>query len=118
MKTVLIVDDEDMLRSGLVRAFKNKGYNVLDSSNAKDALALVKGQVVDLVISDICMPEENGVTLLEKIRSEHPAIPVVIFITGFSDFTSEQCVEKGAKAVFTKPFRIKELVQSVSESLS
>ena len=118
-KTILIVDDEDMLRMGLVRAFELKGFEVFNASNAKDALALVndKSKNIDLVISDICMPEEDGVTLLEKIRLNHPDIPVVIFITGFSDYTHDDCVARGAKTVFAKPFKIKDLVQSVMESL-
>lgn len=116
-KTVLIVDDEDALRSGLVKAFKLKGFNVLDASNAADAYKIVTTTHVDMVISDICMPEEDGVSLLEKIRVDYPEIPVVIFITGFSDYTHDECVSKGAKTVFTKPFKIKELVQSVVESV-
>lgn len=116
-KTILIVDDEDVLRAGLVKAFKHKGFNVIDANNAAEAYRLVKSVHVDLVISDICMPEEDGMSLLDKIHLDYPHVPVVIFITGFSDYTHEECVAKGAKTVFTKPFKIKELISSVIESV-
>lgn len=118
LKTILIVDDKDLLRAGLVRAFTNKGFNVLEASNAQDALKIVLMAKVDLVISDICMPEENGISLLEKIRRDHTDIPEVIFITGFSDYTEKQCLAKGAKTVFTKPFKIKDLVNEVAASVT
>jgi CheY-like chemotaxis protein len=115
-KSILIVDDEDMLRQGLVKAFRLKGFNVFESNNAKDALTIVKANKLDLVISDICMPEESGITLLEKIRLDFPALPIVIFITGFSEYSEEECVQKGAKSVFCKPFKMKELIAAVVEA--
>lgn len=116
--TLLIVDDEEALRNTIVFDFKRKGFNVIAAANGTEALAVLRKTRVDLVLSDIRMPAGDGVSMLEQIRADHPAIPVVIFITGFADVTTEECLKKGAAAVLSKPFDRKKLLDSVTEALS
>lgn len=115
--TILIAEDDEVLRKTIVFDFKRKGFNVLDTDNGKTAFELIKANEVHLVISDIRMPEGDGVSLLERIRSNFPNVPVVIFITGFADVTEAECIAKGAKKVLAKPFDRKVLMASVLEAL-
>lgn len=115
--TLLIVDDEDTLRKTIVFDFKRKGFTVLDADNGVKAFELVKQNKVHLVVSDMRMPGGDGMTLLENIRAYDPAIPTVIFVTGFADVTEEQAIAKGARKVLSKPFDRKVLMNSVMESL-
>ena len=109
---VLIVDDENELRDAIVFDFKRKGFTVYSAENGIKAIELIKSNKIDLVISDIQMPECDGLALLERIRSivtREP--PSVIFITGFTDVTVEKCLARGAVKVFGKPFDRKELMK-------
>jgi two-component system chemotaxis response regulator CheY len=115
--TILVVDDEVLLRNTIVFDLKRKGFNVLVADNGTEGLKLVKANKIHLVISDIRMPDGDGITFLEKIREHDPSIPVVIFITGFADITEDEVKKKGAKGVVTKPFDRKTLMASVLDSL-
>lgn len=114
---VLIVDDEAALRQALVFDFKRKGFNVLDAENGRIAFDLVKNNKIDIVLTDVRMPDGDGVELLERVREYHPSAPVVMFITGFADLTLEDAYDKGADAVFSKPFDRKSLMGTVMKAL-
>ena len=115
--TLLVVDDEEILRNLIVFDFERKGFNVLSAENGIQAFELVKANKIDLVISDLRMPEGDGMRLLDNIQESGRAIPSVIFITGFADVTEAECLAKGAKKVFSKPFDRKVLMSSVLEVL-
>ena len=114
---LLIVDDDDALRNTIVFDFKRKGFNVLSADNGASALEIVKQSKIDLVLSDIRMPGGDGMSLLEAIRRIDPKIPVLIFITGFADYTEAQCIAKGAMKVVAKPFDRAALLSSVMGAL-
>ena len=115
--TILVVDDEELLLKSIVYDLKRKGFQVLACENGTRALELVKANHIDLVISDIRMPDGDGVSLLEQIKAYDSRIPVVILMTGFSDVSEEECLQKGAKAVLAKPFDRKIFMSSILESL-
>lgn len=116
--TLLLVDDDDNMRELTAAIFRMKGFKIFSAHNAPSALEILKNQRVDLVLSDIRMPGGDGISLLETIRRESPDTPIVILVTGFSDFTEKQCLERGAKKVFSKPFDHRELMSYVISSLS
>jgi len=115
--TILIVDDEEDLRETVAFDFQRKGFTVLTAESAEKGFEIVKKTKVDLVISDMKMPGGNGVSLLEKIRIQNAAVPIVIFMTGFSDVSEEECIKKGATQVVTKPFERSVLMKAVMNSL-
>lgn len=115
--TILVVDDEDALRTAMVIDFRRKGFNVLDANSSQSAFELVQKNKVDLILSDMRMPGGDGMSLLEKIRLEHPKLPVLIFVTGFSDLSDDHCIAKGAVGVITKPFDRNVLMASVVNAL-
>ena len=85
--TLLIVEDEEMLRDVIVFDFKRKGFQVLSEENGVEAFKLVKANKVHLVLSDMRMPGGDGMTLLEQVRAYDTKIPALIFVTGYSDFS-------------------------------
>lgn len=115
--TLLIVDDEEILRNAMVFDFKRKGFTVVSAENGHTAFEIVKSQKIHLVISDMRMPGGDGMSLLESIRAYDPSIPAVIFITGFVNVTEEEALAKGAHKVLSKPFDRKVLMSSVLSAL-
>ncbi len=115
--TVLIVDDDDALRNTIVFDFKRKGFNVLSADNVAPAFELVKQNKVDLVISDMQMPGATGIDLLAMIKALNSNLPLVIFATGLSDLTADECISKGAFAVVPKPFDRAFMMSTVERAL-
>lgn len=108
---LLIVDDEEGLREVLVMNFKMNGYNIFQASGGLEAIEIVKSNRIDFIISDIRMPDGDGVFLLEKIREIDPDIPIIVMVTGFAQITREEIIKKGALDLLEKPYDI-ELLES------
>lgn len=116
--TILIVDDEIALREALVFDFKRRGFTVLEANNGRIAFELVKNNKIDVILSDVRMPDGDGVELLDKVKALHPELPVVMFITGYADISVEESYHKGADAVFSKPFDRNALFAAVLKAVS
>jgi DNA-binding NtrC family response regulator len=102
--SILIVDDEQVVRDSLVHWFTEEGYQVDSSDSASDALSKLAGREFDLVIADIRMPGMDGIELLEKIRSEQLDTSVII-MTGYASVeTAVRALKHGAFDYITKPF--------------
>ena len=114
---LLIIDDEPDIREGLSFAFKRKGFQVLLAENGRQGLELVNSNRVDIVISDVRMPEGDGVEFLCEVRKINPTVPCVILVSGFSDLTEAQAIKLGAKAMFSKPFDLRQLVAEVIKTV-
>jgi two-component system response regulator HydG len=115
--TILVVDDEIDLRDAIVFDLKRRGFAVVSAESGSSALKLIKLNKIDLILSDIRMPNGDGIFLLEQIRSLGFKIPL-IFITGFADASEAECLKKGALKVFPKPFDRKALLSFVIEQLA
>ena len=111
MKTVLVVDDEESIRTILEMALEREGYNVLLAENSAEGIHLVQNNNIDLVITDIQMPGMTGNQLTKQIKSIYN-IPI-IGISGTPWFFNESLFD----CTFTKPFRIKDLFDKVRELL-
>ena len=100
MKTILIVDDEKNIVSGLEEAFTLEGYSVLTAYDGKEAWDKVNTNNVDLVITDLRMPMMNGNELVERISSSYPMLPVIV-LTGHGTIeTAVESMRKGAVDFF------------------
>ncbi len=109
MKTLLIVDDDYSLRTVLLEALKSSGFNTLGAKDGKVALKVMETEKVDMVISDLMMPNMNGLELLGIIREKYPDVGFLI-ITAYG--TIEKAVEamkNGAFDFITKPFSISQI---------
>lgn len=102
--SILIVDDEEVVRDSLVHWFTEEGYDVDSSASAPEALSKLAGREFDLVIADIRMPGMDGIELLEKIRSEQLDTSVIV-MTGYASVeTAVRALKHGAFDYITKPF--------------
>lgn len=111
---LLIVDDEPDLRDVLALSFKLHGFQVETAENGRQALEILASNMPDIVISDIRMPEGDGLDLLQDIRSRGHDVPV-IFMTGYADVTSEEARIKGAAWLVSKPFTIEEMFEVIEK---
>ena len=115
---VLVVDDEPDFRNALAYSLKRLGYQCVTASGGKEAFGLICERAFDVVISDIQMPGGNGVELLDRTRELSPEMPVILLITGFSDLSTEEAHNKGAEALFSKPFDRKVLTDAIQRLLT
>ncbi|HSD93138.1 MAG TPA: PAS domain-containing protein [Methyloceanibacter sp.] len=117
--TVLLVEDEDAVRSFAARALGQRGYNVLQATTGAEALEVFASHQgdVDLVVSDVVMPEMDGPTLFGKLRIERPDLKV-IFISGYAEDAFRQHLAENEDFMFLqKPFDLKELAAAVKAAL-
>ena len=118
MKTILIVDDEKNIVSGLEEAFTLESYNVLTAYDGKEAWDKVNTNNVDLVITDLRMPMMNGNELVERISSAYPTLPGIV-LTGHGTIeTAVESMRRGAVDFFTKPVDLDKLFLVVKKCLA
>ncbi len=117
--TVLLVEDEDAVRSFAVRALSTKGYKVLEAHSGAHALEVLEeydGEI-DLVISDVVMPEMDGPTLLKHLRKANPDVKI-IFMSGYAEEAFRNNLDEDESFAFLpKPFTLKKLAAAVKEIL-
>jgi signal transduction histidine kinase len=112
---ILVVDDEDSIRSVLTTVLEDDGFSVTEADSAEAALELFKKRVFDLVISDIVMPGINGIELLERIKDLYPATQVIIITSHASLDTAVQALRCGAYDYLFKPFEDINLISAVTK---
>ncbi len=115
--TVLLVEDEDAVRVFSSRALRNKGYSILEARTGEDALAVLEkeGNAVDLIISDVVMPQMDGPTLYKHVRERWPDIKV-IFVSGYTEDRLREQFTSGETIYFLpKPFTLKQLAGKVKD---
>jgi len=99
----LIVDDEPLVRSSLSELLTLSGYTVSTAGNGKEALELLRDYTADIIITDIKMPEMDGIQLLNQVKKRHPEVPVIL-ITGYGSIDSAvEAMKQGAYDYITKP---------------
>jgi two-component system cell cycle sensor histidine kinase/response regulator CckA len=119
--TILLVEDEEGLRALNARGLTSRGYTVLEAGNgveAIDVLEKVDGRV-DLVVSDVVMPEMDGPTLLRELRSRDPDLKI-IFVSGYAEDAFQKHLPADGQqfAFLAKPFTLKQLVAAVKETMA
>jgi two-component system cell cycle sensor histidine kinase/response regulator CckA len=118
--TVLLVEDEEGLRALNARGLASRGYTVLTASNGVEALEeLEKNEgKVDIVVSDVVMPEMDGPTLLKEMRKKNPDLKM-IFVSGYAEDAFQKNLPPGGQFAFLpKPFTLKQLVEQVKQTLA
>ena len=112
MIRILLAEDEDAMRTYLARALENAGYEVVAVDRGTEALPLLQQQNFDLLLSDIVMPEMDGIELAQRCAEISPKTKVM-FITGFAAVTLKASREAPQAKVLSKPFHLKDLVLEV-----
>jgi two-component system cell cycle sensor histidine kinase/response regulator CckA len=117
---VLLVEDEDAVRNFAFEALKRQGYEVLQASTGAEALEMMEGNdhPIDLVVSDVIMPEMDGPTMYKMLRDRSPNLKIV-FMSGYPDDAFRNALDSDTKFAFLqKPFSLAQLASKVKEELS
>jgi two-component system cell cycle sensor histidine kinase/response regulator CckA len=116
---VLLVEDEEVVRNFAVRALKRQGYKVLEASSGVEALEVMEKNEgkIDIVVSDVVMPEMDGPTLLKELRKKNPELKI-IFVSGYPNEAFKSSLGDEEFAFLPKPFSLPQLAAKVKEELA
>jgi two-component system cell cycle sensor histidine kinase/response regulator CckA len=115
--TIVLVEDEDAVRTFSARALRDKGYHVIEASDGESALEFIKKEAdhIDLIITDVVMQKMDGPMLMERVK-EYTTSTKVIFISGYTEDSFRESLASDSKVHFlSKPFNLKELAQKLKE---
>ncbi|NMG03938.1 response regulator [Azoarcus taiwanensis] len=116
-KTVLIVDDSASLRQVVSLSLKGAGYDVIEAADGRDALGKLGGQKVHLIISDVNMPNMDGITFVREVKKNpsYRFTPVIMLTTEATEEKKRLGQEAGARAWVVKPFQPQQMLAAVSK---
>lgn len=109
---ILLAEDDEAMRTYLSRALENAGYEVAAVDRGTAALPLLESEHFDLLLSDIVMPEMDGIELAQRCNETSPRTKVM-FITGFAAVTLKASRDQPRAKVLSKPFHLRDLVLEV-----
>ena len=115
--TVLIVEDEEAQRTVLKEHLTDEKYRVFSASNVKDAFNILSSKAIDAVITDVNLPDQDGIYLLEEIKSSNPELPVILITAYGSINHAVNAMKTGAFYYLTKPINIDELLILLKRAL-
>jgi two-component system, cell cycle sensor histidine kinase and response regulator CckA len=113
--TILLVEDEDMVRAVAERALTRNGYTVVTAANGEIALELLAGRSdFDLIVSDVVMPIMDGPTMVRKARADFPSMPI-LFMSGYAEEQLRKMIDLDNIAFLPKPFSVQQLAEAVRD---
>ncbi len=116
-ETILIVEDEDLIRMSLKTRLERSGFRVLDAATGEEGLKLLEDRYIDLVLLDYKLPDLDGLEILRRIRGKHPG-QVTIMMTAFSTVdTVVEAMQQGAYTYVKKPFEFPEMLEHIKRGL-
>ena len=118
-KKVLIVDDDSLVREVTKEVVEEKNdLEVSEATNGKEALHLAQNNPFDLLIADICMPEMNGIELVDKLRKSGTSIPIIVTSSMLNHHTRNHLISHQSIYFIEKPFSIETLAGTVGNIVS
>lgn len=115
---ILVIDDEAIVRVSCERVLKPAGYEVIVTPKGTEAIELMKKEKYDLVLTDLKMPDMDGLDVLKHIKANWPDV-IVIVITGYGTIsTAVQAIKLGAYEYIEKPFTPEDILNAVNKALS
>jgi two-component system chemotaxis response regulator CheY len=116
-KTILIVDDSASLRQVVGITLKGAGYDVIEGCDGKDALTKLNGQKVHLIISDVNMPNMDGISFVKEVKQlpAYKFTPIIMLTTESQEAKKAEGQAAGAKAWVVKPFQPQQMLTAVSK---
>jgi len=117
MKKILIVDDDPIFLMLLHRTLIDEGYRVTKIQKSQSAISAVENRTFDVVVTDLMMPNIDGIELMERILGIYPELPVIV-ITGSGNIEkAAEALKKGAFDFVSKPFELKKICTSIKRAL-
>ena len=114
-KRILVVDDSETVRQVLQMSLANAGFDVVEAEDGVDALSKLSGTQIDMLITDLNMPNMDGLELIKKVRGEgaHRFTPIVMLTTESSEEKKLAGREAGASGWIVKPFKPEQLLKVI-----
>jgi len=115
-KSILIVDDSASVRQVVTIALSSAGYEVTEACDGVDALSKLNGKKFHLIISDVNMPNMNGISMVKEVKkmNNYRFVPIIMLTTEGAEDKKQQGKDAGAKAWIVKPFKPEKMLQAVS----
>lgn len=120
MAGILIVEDDAELREMLALTLTRRKYTVMEAVNGKDAIVRFKPSITDLVLTDLIMPDEDGLKVIMKLRELKPSLKIIAISGGGKAGPGSYlnlAKALGADAVYSKPFSINDLISRIEEMI-
>jgi two-component system chemotaxis response regulator CheY len=116
-KTILIVDDSKSIRQVVSMALKGAGYEVIEAGDGKEALGQLNGRRIHLIVSDVNMPNMDGITLVKEVKKlpNYKFTPIIMLTTESQEAKKQEGQAAGAKAWVVKPFKPEQMLNAVSK---
>lgn len=116
-KTILVVDDSASLRQVVAIALRGAGYEVIEACDGKDALGRMTGQKIHLIISDVNMPNMDGISYVKAVKQlpAYKFTPIIMLTTESQEGKKQEGQAAGAKAWVVKPFQPQQMLTAVSK---
>lgn len=120
--TILLVEDEELLRAGVQEMLEIQGYKVITAPDGQQALASLAAEAIDLIITDLVMPQLNGIDFVQRLRTQHPDVPVIVVSGSTRNVMQRYGIDTiqvpGADASFPKPFKGVDLIAQIEQLLA
>lgn len=120
--TILLVEDEELLRAGVQEVLEIQGYKVITAPDGEQALAFLAAQTIDLIITDLVMPKMDGVDFVKQLRKIKPDLPVIVVSGSTRNIMQRYGIDSiqvpGANASLPKPFKSVDLIEQVRQLLA
>jgi two-component system, chemotaxis family, chemotaxis protein CheY len=116
-KTIMIVDDSASMRQVVGIAIKGAGYDLIEAGDGKEALNKLTGEKIHLIVSDINMPNMDGITFVREVKqlANYKFTPIIMLTTEVDQAKKQAAKEAGAKAWVNKPFQPQTLLDAISK---
>ena len=119
MARILVIEDDEQVREVLRKMLEGAGYDVEDAPDGVEGVQTYKEDPADLVITDLIMPEKDGVETIRELQRDYPDVKVIAITGVRGSFSRIPAADNlGAKRIFVKPFSSKEMLEAVEEVLS
>ena len=121
MATILIIDDEDLVRLSVSKILENEGHSVTEAATGQAGITMARTNPPDLLITDIFMPDKDGLEIIRELHLENPDLKILAMTgggrTGGFDFLP-QAKALGAHVTLNKPFQLEDLLSAVETALN
>lgn len=120
MPGILLVEDDNDLREMLKDSFIRRKYTVIEAENGKDAISHFKPLITDILVTDLIMPDEDGLKVIIKLKELKPTLKIIAISGGGKAGPGSYlnlAKALGADAIFSKPFSVNDLISKIEELL-
>jgi len=115
IRRILVVDDEESIREMLKQSLEQAGFEIMTAADGRHARAQALGRPIDLIITDLAMPEEEGIELIRKFREQHPGLKIIAMSGAFGEGILNMARALGADATISKPLTPATILKSINE---